>query len=343
LDTSSNTQKTLTEHWNGTRWSVIPSPNVGTNGSRLFAVAAASSTDVWAVGDYLGSNYQTLTEHWNGTSWSVIPSPNCSTGAYANFLSGVTAISQPPIWGGGTVVSWSDAWVVGSCLNPSVGDYVTLAEHWSPRTNSWVIQPSLNIGFSPGFLAASELAPNDVWAVGSYTDPSGSPDDTLTEHWNGSAWSIMSSPNVGTNENFLDSVAAISTNNVWAVGYQNSCTNFPTCPPQGLVEHWNGTTWAVVASPDVAGLQNSLVAVTATATGEAWAAGSTYNYATQQSQTLVEHWNGTAWAIATTASIGGFNSRFVGVGALSASDVWAVGNFESTSSSPYQTLVERYH
>ena len=47
----------------GTAWTVVPTPNAGDNGDIFRAVSAASSTDVWAVGDYfLGSADLTLTE-----------------------------------------------------------------------------------------------------------------------------------------------------------------------------------------------------------------------------------------------------------------------------------------
>jgi hypothetical protein len=42
---------------------------------------------------------------------------------------------------------------------------------------------------------------------------------TLIEHWNGSAWTIVPSPNVGSGNNSLAAVAARSANDVWAVGY----------------------------------------------------------------------------------------------------------------------------
>ena len=41
--------------------------------------------------------------------------------------------------------------------------------------------------------------------------------------------------NVGTSSNFLYGVAAISTNDVWAVGF---CGGYQT-----LVEHWDGSSW----------------------------------------------------------------------------------------------------
>ncbi len=63
--------------WNGTGWKTVPSPNPGRYDTGLFAVAAVSAADAWAVGDYesiLGSN-RTLILHWNGTRWKQVPSP----------------------------------------------------------------------------------------------------------------------------------------------------------------------------------------------------------------------------------------------------------------------------
>src|SRR5690242_523500 len=68
----------------GLSWRVIPSPNLGTAGNNLNAIAVVSSGDVWAVGS---SGGQTLIEHWNGTSWSMVSSPNVGP------LNGVAAVS----------------------------------------------------------------------------------------------------------------------------------------------------------------------------------------------------------------------------------------------------------
>src|SRR5579863_7528626 len=53
-------------------------------------------------------------------------------------------------------------------------------------------------------------------------------------------WTVVASPNVGSNQNYLNSVAVISLNDVWAVGTTSSGT---------LTEHWNGTQWSVVPRP----------------------------------------------------------------------------------------------
>src|SRR5207302_6904454 len=54
-------------------WSVVPSPNPNGNGG-LSGVAAASATDIWAVGGYGSqlSSGQTLIEHWDGAHWQIV-------------------------------------------------------------------------------------------------------------------------------------------------------------------------------------------------------------------------------------------------------------------------------
>ena len=61
--------QTLIEHWNGTRWKVIPGPDPPSGYLNILdAASAVSRADIWAVGstDYAS----TLVAHWNGTSWS---------------------------------------------------------------------------------------------------------------------------------------------------------------------------------------------------------------------------------------------------------------------------------
>jgi hypothetical protein len=97
---TSSGQQTLAEHFDGTSWSVVPTPSPTSN-SFFSGVAAAASKDVWAVGN-------SLIEHWNGSSWSVVPSP---TGTRLN---GVAAPAS------------NNAWAVGYETNS--GNAVV--EHW---------------------------------------------------------------------------------------------------------------------------------------------------------------------------------------------------------------------
>jgi hypothetical protein len=41
---------TLILHWDGTTWSIVPSPNVGPNTNRLLGITANSADDIYAFG-----------------------------------------------------------------------------------------------------------------------------------------------------------------------------------------------------------------------------------------------------------------------------------------------------
>src|SRR5206468_722911 len=93
-----DTYQTLTEHWDGTAWTVVTSPNTdATQSNYLFGLTCSSASNCWAVGLYDNgintiddhATYQTLVERWDGTSWTIITSPNTSTTQH-NYLFGVT-------------------------------------------------------------------------------------------------------------------------------------------------------------------------------------------------------------------------------------------------------------
>ena len=75
--------RTLIESWNGTKWSVVKSPNESSYGNTLSGINCTSSTYCVAVGDYVESESEdielTLIETWDGNSWSVAPSANPSS------------------------------------------------------------------------------------------------------------------------------------------------------------------------------------------------------------------------------------------------------------------------
>src|SRR5262249_18000647 len=69
-------------HWDGARWTQVPSPNPGSVQDLLFGVAATSASNAWAVGfsESGGADSdQTLIERWDGSSWTQVPSPNPGT------------------------------------------------------------------------------------------------------------------------------------------------------------------------------------------------------------------------------------------------------------------------
>ncbi len=253
-----NASSTLIEHWDGRNWSIILSPGTGA----LNGVSTLSSTNVWAV----GSNGKTLAEHWNGTRWSIVKSPN--PGKYGNGLAAVTTISS------------SDVWAVGDAATTQFGE-VSLIEHWNGT--QWRVVKSPSTGRFPYNLrAVSAVSASDIWAVGTYTVPPGDISLTLTEHWNGTQWSIVPSPSP-TGDDYLLGVVALAANDAWAVGDYSS-------NGQNLVVHWDGTSWSEVSSPYRRGTGSSLGAISADSANDIWAAGFDINTQNFTYQTLIEHY-----------------------------------------------------
>ena len=95
-------------------------------------------------------------------------------------------------------------------------------------------------------------------------------------------WSVVPSPN-GNSNSVLSAVAAVSANDVWAVGsYHNSNSNTIF---QTLTEQWNGHQWSVVKSPSPGSFNTQLLGVAAVSPTNAWAVG------VADSNTLTEHFH----------------------------------------------------
>jgi hypothetical protein len=253
--------------------------------------------------------------------WSIVSSPNVN-GAY-NILSGTTALSA------------SDVWAVGDSFNTSTSIQQTLIEQWNGT--SWSIISSPDIGPSDSLSGVAAVSASDVWAVGSSSNSMHYP-QTLIEKWNGTQWKVVPSPNVKGDQNTLSAVTVVSANDIWTVG---SSFNANTKSIQTLTEHWNGTKWSIVSSPNGSNSFNSLNGVTAVSSNDVWTVGDSYNAQTQVGQTLIEHWDGTKWSVVSSPN-GGTNDTLFGVAAASANDIWAVG-ISSTGVALQKTLIEHWN
>jgi hypothetical protein len=127
------------------------------------------------------------------------------------------------------------------------------------------------------------VGPDDVWAVGRSRQPTFETNGiTVTQHWNGRAWSEVPSPNqrfrrAESSQSLLSGVAAVSSDEVWAVGsafgYSKSIAR--SFGPRMLALRWNGSRWRITANPDARRIRNSsLSSVDALPDGHVWAVGS---------------------------------------------------------------------
>ena len=95
---------TLIEHYNGTSWSIVPSPTPGADPG-LTGVAARGSGDVYAVGNNLpsinGGVVQGLILRWNGSTWSQDNDP--TDGSYSPLFAAAAVPGAANEWAAGTL------------------------------------------------------------------------------------------------------------------------------------------------------------------------------------------------------------------------------------------------
>lgn len=158
----------------------------------------------------------------------------------------------------------------------------------------WSLTTTPNPGGWSYLPDVSCTASNACTAVG-YSVTSGA---TLAERWNGSAWTIQSTPNAaGASANYLLGVSCTASNSCDAVGYSTGSGAAST-----LAEHWNGSTWSIVSIPNAPGYTKSyLFGMSCVSSSDCWAVGAATNKSATEAA-LAEHWDGTKWTVNSPAS-----------------------------------------
>jgi hypothetical protein len=264
---------TVAEHWDGTAWSVSPTPSLP-RPVLLTDVLALAPSNVWAVGDQYGTSPErNLIEHWNGSDWRVVATPSPGRGPLT--LSAIDGISG------------TDIWAVGSALRGAFGNQPMIL-HGDGVT--WSVSRSPAIASGALLTSVAVISPQDAWAVGYASAASGTA--TLIEHWNGRSWRVVESPNQPGFDNVLFGASAAGADDVWAVGSYGTVDAAAT-----LIEHWDGSGWTIVASPSGAPMEftrSSLADVQAASTNDVVAVGTFVNGALES--LIIEHWDGVAWS-----------------------------------------------
>jgi hypothetical protein len=303
---------TLSETWNGTKWSVVTTPNPkGSTGADLLGVACTSAKNCLAVGRYFvpGKTLPTA-ETWNGTKWSplTVPAPAGTTNASLDAVA---------------CASGTGCQAVGSSMDN------TLAESWNGTKWSIVSSPSPNPAKPEVLSGLACLSAKDCWAVGFYfpTNFSGS----LTERWNGSKWSIVSTPTSRSGE--LVGAGCFSALACMSVGISNKLF--------AIAQVWKGAAWAAATPAKPGGGSGS--ELTGVSCSAAVSCESVGNYATSGSTaTLGERWNGAKWAVQKTPAVSGsIFASLQNVSCPSKAGCWAVGeSFKGSVSTP---LIDRWN
>jgi hypothetical protein len=316
-------------------WRVLPTPNPlphAVDNASFTAVSADAANDAWAVGLDMSPDalQHPLVEHWDGHVWKIVTVPE-PAGRQSWFL-GVDAL------GAGNV------WAVGVSANSQISnqDERTFIEHWDGT--AWKIVPSPNpsTGSNSADLlqAVGGVGPSDLWAVGWDVVEKTQTIEMLFEHFDGTTWKALPSPTPLGTFQFAEAVNAVASKDVWAVGNDQSSSQGKT-----LAAHWDGRSWKLVPTPslnDGIAPQNFLTGVTSAGSNDVWASGYEDNVNGQNfAKPYMLHWDGHAWTLGLTPNGGGEGNRLRAAMALSATDVWAVGQSQKNDGT-ILTLAQRF-
>lgn len=301
-DSNLAANRTMTQRFNGTSWSIVPSVNASSTGySQLNRVDATSTTNVWAIGS--------LVERYNGTNWVAMSSP-----------AGVAPR-------GLDVVSPSEVWVAGYS-----GSAATVAQWkngtWTTRYTQASTGRHLTV-----FEAIAVDGSGQVWAVGwdrDYDAP-GRPVSSLVVHYNGTSWIREATPNPEDRNTLMD-VVALANGEVFAVGVAQDTSGGGITPRSLMLRRTTNpaVAWSSLIVPQgEAGSQDQLLSVAAVSSTSVWSVGYYSSPSSGLYEPLLVHWTANdgagALAVSHPSPALTVSALASGVSATSAGNLWAVG------------------
>lgn len=270
--------KALIWRFGGRSWRITN--RLGIKQSSLVSVSCVSRSFCMAVGRAGNPTGAVLALAWNGRAWSRVSAASPASSGNGDALGSVDCLSP------------KDCWAIGGMNlgESSAGLPHDLVEHWNGHRFSEVAAPKTGTLLS----AISCAGAHDCW-VSVY--PSGSRRSSkVVEHFNGHSWRTVRLP-----ESLNGGASGISCRSIgacWLVGGRNSGGLRPVS--LRLVDGaWRKVAMQSPQYPDV-----TLQGLDCASSSDCWAVGDNYivGPGVQQpskSKVLAEHWDGTAWSIAT--------------------------------------------
>ncbi|HEY2575846.1 MAG TPA: hypothetical protein VGI74_06015, partial [Streptosporangiaceae bacterium] len=295
---------TLAETWNGTKWTIRPTPNPATSdGAFLQGISCTSASACIAVGFWThgAKGPFILAETWNGSTWKMltVPTPAGATGTslYAISCSSASACTA-----------------VGNYRNKA-GATFALAERWNGK--SWQIQSVPRPASITYFYGVSCPSAAACVAAG-YRAGGGGDAQPLAESWNGKAWSVQKVPLPAKAQG--GSFAAVSCSSATA------CTATGTIfalPGGAFADRWNGHTWQAQVTPNPPGSSSSHgeISFSAVSCGSAGSCSAVGNFTPNGGPaSFIESWaGGSTWKVQTERlPAGSLGSQLGGVSCLAA-------------------------
>ena len=299
--------------WNGTTWSAASSPQpAGSVWAAPQDVSCPSSTVCVAVGGYVTETEpnQPYSARWNGREWAVetLPMP---AGVTVAMLNDVSCVTTTNCVAAGTYIEARGVWL-------------SLVESWNGR--EWTVQttPNQREVRRNIFQSISCSSSTSCTAAG-YTETGGGRTLPFAEQWNGTTWTIQSTPlpSGGVLGSF-DGVSCTGSSACTAVGEYRDATR-----QMGWAARWDGSRWTQQSVPlppsTLATHLNDVScksATTCTAVGNHVEAGG-------KEATFAADWGAGRWTLTSSLNPGARGNLLMGVACLRPYECRAAGFTEN--------------
>ena len=297
-------------------WAIADtSEPAGAKTSDLAGTSCVSATLCTAVGHYQDEAGTTvsLAQHRNGGQWQIEPTPNPAGAKEAK----LTAVS---------CAAAADCLAVGR-YKDEAGTIRPLAQVYDGEGWALLPAPSPEGAIEARLESVSCVAADDCTAVG-YAKTGAGAFSTLIEHYDGEAWSILSSPDAAAfPQDYLYGVSCPSAEDCWAVGRSaptpieviEASQNEEELPvPTAIAMRYDGEEWSLASPPEA---PTNLAAVSCSSSS--WCVA-----ATNEGLGLLA-FDGSSWApMSAPEPPEGENGTFKAVSCTSATACTAVGRYD---------------
>jgi hypothetical protein len=229
----------LAEGWDGSTWSLQPTPSTGAVGTELSSVSCAGPDWCVAVGYVVqaGGDVETLAEQWDGTSWTIVPTPT-HAGVNWAVLTGVSCLAPQSCMAVGGLIA-----------NLVSGEEQPLAETLGPI--GWSVVPTPNPQAENGSSLDNVacVAGNACEATGEYAYADVA-EAIFAFGWDGHTWKGQHQPQPSGNE--------LNTDGGISCPVAGRCLAVGSWAPlvvqsEPLAEVWDGESWTDQKVPSPSG------------------------------------------------------------------------------------------
>ena len=311
--------------WNGQQWvqSDVPQPAlVADKDQSLDGIAALGPEEAIAVGarDSLEGNFTVpQSMRWDGSTWELLASPPEVT-ENGNGSGGFSDVSRTgdTVWASGTRVGLEP----GGSDEPLTRMFATrlVGDEWEGFVLPVFDQVQNQGGASYRSNAVAGVSADDVWVGGVVFQQGPGPEGAVIAHWDGSGWTWTDVwPLLSISSSEIADIAAIATDDVWAVGDEFSVDSGLS---EAVLLRWDGSAWSRFDAP-VETANVELRAVVARASDDVFAAGVAFGVGGSP-EAYVLHYDGVEWTRVENSELASGSQFFAGT-IDGHDDLWLVG------------------